>query len=125
MKVLVSTTRGNGHKKGDFCFVPEGELLHPGMKCCNSESCGCNRALVGIDCHKATTTFKVEDLPLTKKDVLLKVAKSQKSAGWIKKVDIKDPQVKSIAKWICTVVSDYKVGGCHEIINDYLCERYA
>jgi len=62
MKVLVSTTDTQGHRKNDFNFVPEGELLHFGGRCDGGhtdDNCGCSRSMSGLICHKATTTMKV------------------------------------------------------------------
>lgn len=65
MKVLVATKEGQGIRGNDFCWVPENEIVHFGFECDGGsvdDHCGCRRAMVGIDCSKATTTMKVVDL---------------------------------------------------------------
>jgi hypothetical protein len=86
MKVLVSTTKTQGARNNDFCFVPEGEILHFGSEC-DGESvdggCGCRRSLGGIDCHKATTTMKVVEMELTPSGLADKMFEYLRSAGWV------------------------------------------
>jgi hypothetical protein len=87
MKVLVSTKEGQGKRKNDFSFVPEGELLTLGLECDGESvdgSCGCRRSLCGVECHKATTTFKVEDRVLTKEKYINILQKSLSDGGWFK-----------------------------------------
>lgn len=66
MHVLVSTSRTQGQRKNDFCWVPEGEMVTFGSEC-DGEAvdghCGCRRAMTGMDSMKSTTTFLVEDRP--------------------------------------------------------------
>ena len=62
MKLLVSTRETQGKRASDFCFVPDGEFVVPGHMCGDEkpdDSCGCRRSMVGVYCHKATTTVKV------------------------------------------------------------------
>lgn len=74
MKLLVSTSEGQGQRSNDFCFVPEGEIVFFGIDCDRDRhdvdgTCGCRRALCGIECKKATTTFKVAEVDITEQGV--------------------------------------------------------
>ena len=85
MKILVSTTETQGQRDNDFCFVPEGEIVKRDSHMCDTHpdgKCGCARALAGIDCHKATTTMKVVDLPITEDELKEKIYKSLLNGGW-------------------------------------------
>jgi hypothetical protein len=71
LKVLVATKQTQGQRKNDFCHVPEEELVRFGFACDRDAddpngSCGCNRSLIGFDCQKATTTFRIMSIAMTK-----------------------------------------------------------
>jgi hypothetical protein len=58
INVLVSTTVTQGAAPGDFCWLPEGELVARYGVVCASErpdgsGCGCGRAFAGLITHKA------------------------------------------------------------------------
>jgi hypothetical protein len=62
MKLLVATKETQGERKNDFCWCNEGEIVKFGIECDGETvdgSCGCKRALCGVDTSKATTTMKV------------------------------------------------------------------
>ena len=87
MKVLVSTQKGQGKRKSDFSYVPEGELVKFGYPCdrdrCNIDGvCGCRRSMVGVKTHKATTTFMVAEKECTEQELLLTIMESEKAGGW-------------------------------------------
>jgi hypothetical protein len=74
VKALVATKDGQGVRKNDFCWVPEGEIVHFASECDRDKDdvdgfCGCRRAMVGIECGKATTTMKVAELDTTEQQV--------------------------------------------------------
>jgi hypothetical protein len=62
-KVLVATREGQGQRRNDFSFVPEGEVVFFPTFECEGEAvdgeCGCRRAMIGARCNTGTTTFKV------------------------------------------------------------------
>jgi len=106
MKVLVSTKETQGQRKNDFCFVPEGEILRFGFECDNEgidSRCGCRRSMSGIFCHKATTTFKVVDLPIAESDFIQKIQDSVIKSG-LGKVDA------SGAKELLRIANIFAVG---------------
>jgi hypothetical protein len=73
LKVLVSTTHTQGKVDGDFCFVPEGEIVGRYGIVCDDEredgvgGCGCGRAFGGFMTLKSTTTAMVVERPMTRK----------------------------------------------------------
>jgi hypothetical protein len=77
MKVLVATKESQGKRKNDFCWVPEGEIVHFAFECDSDRNpdgpCGCRRSMVGIDCTKSTTTMKVKTVGATKDFVTTKL----------------------------------------------------
>ena len=72
LKVLVSTTQTQGKVEGDFCFVPEGEIVGRYGVICDAEredgkgGCGCGRSFGGFMTLKATTTAMVVERPMTR-----------------------------------------------------------
>lgn len=85
MNIFVSTKETQGHRKNDFCFVPDNEPVLFGFACdCESVDgkCGCKRSLVGAYCHTATTTFKIVNTPMSKRDYVERMIQSSRDAGW-------------------------------------------
>lgn len=89
MKLLVATQATQGQRKSDFSWANEGELVAFGFVCGRDANnpdpdggCGCGRSLVGLDTRKGTTTFKVEDRPLTETEFVDAYIASMKAAGW-------------------------------------------
>lgn len=116
MRVLVSTKETQGNRKNDFNFVDEGEILTFGSEC-DGESvdgrCGCKRALTGLLHGKATTTFKVVDLPITVEGHNEMVRAALDRGGWFKLADSKTEQdkwVKEDAEGMREVAAFFKVG---------------
>ncbi len=86
MKVLVATSETRGQRKNDFGHATDGEIVTFGSECDGEPvdgSCGCRRAMVGVESRKATTTFKVVEMPdLTLEGLAEKVHDSLKAGGW-------------------------------------------
>jgi len=81
VRVLVSTKQTQGVRKNDFCFVPEGEPVRFGIICDSDNGkpdsqCGCARSLVGFYNKKATTTFKVDSINMTRKQYIKEYIKN-------------------------------------------------
>lgn len=88
MKVLVSTRETQGERKNDFCHVEENELVMFPFECDGEVvdgSCGCKRSVAGFISHKASTTFKVADIPMGEGEYFNLYVASMQSAGWIPK----------------------------------------
>lgn len=84
LKILVATTKTQG-RRGDFCFVPEGEVVTFGHECDGETimgSCGCKRSMVGVKGRKATTTMRVVEKRITKVGLAKVLKKSMKAGGF-------------------------------------------
>lgn len=67
----------------DFSFVPEGEILYNAViVCCNSASCGCNRALSGTATPKATSIARVSEVDISSGELFQLAADVGKRSGW-------------------------------------------
>jgi len=85
MRILVATTKTQGARKNDFCFVPEAEPVMFGFECDNEPidgGCGCRRAMVGIGCLKATTTVAVAETPMDRDGLIAAFVESSKRSGF-------------------------------------------
>lgn len=86
MKVLVATSETRGQRKNDFGHATDGEIVMFGSECDGEPvdgRCGCRRAMIGVDSHKATTTMKVVDMPtLTQDGLTERVHAALKAGGW-------------------------------------------
>lgn len=86
MKVFVSTRATQGVLAGDFCFVPEGQLVgrhHMVCDCCKyDDGCGCGRAFSGFVTRTGTTSAVVVESDLTEREWRHALRKSLKAAGW-------------------------------------------
>lgn len=84
-RILVSTTETQGRRDNDFCWVPDGEMVIAGTECTHGsidDDCGCRRSLAGITTHRATTTFKVIDVPLEYEAVMENIRNALNVMGW-------------------------------------------
>lgn len=84
MKALVATKDGQGIRKNDFCWVPEGEIVHFPFECDREGvdgRCGCRRSMVGLECAKATTTMKVAEEAGKKRELFERLKKHYRE-GW-------------------------------------------
>lgn len=62
MKMFAATNKTQGKRATDFYSANEGEIVVFNFECDGEEvdgSCGCRRAMIGVDSHKGTTTFKI------------------------------------------------------------------
>jgi hypothetical protein len=82
MKLLVAAPpRAPSHF--DFGFVPEGEILYNiTVVCCNSDSCGCNRALSGTTTAKAITSARVEEVDISEAELANLATDVGEKSGW-------------------------------------------
>jgi hypothetical protein len=82
MKLLVAAPpRAPSHL--DFSFVPEGEILYNiTVVCCNSDSCGCNRALSGTATAKAITSARVAEVDISEAELSKLAADVGEKSGW-------------------------------------------
>jgi len=114
MRVLVATKYGQGIRKNDFCWVPEGEILHFGFECDSDRDdidgyCGCRRGMVGLDCAKATTTMKVVELPVKRREVFDRLVKHYRE-GWKMTVKAAKETARDELKDLLKIVSSFPLG---------------
>jgi hypothetical protein len=115
MKVLAATTRTQGDRSSDFSYTVDGELVYLGMVCDADErdpdsddACGCSRAFVGCNSHKATTTAEVVDLELERSDVAIAVGSSLHQGGWTAQEDA--AAVEEIVEEMLEIADSYPLG---------------
>lgn len=86
MKVLVATADTQGRRENDFCWADEGEIVTFGSECDDETidgTCGCRRALCGVETRRATTTFRVEERDdLSQEDLVAVLAASLVAGRW-------------------------------------------
>ncbi len=95
IKVLVSTTVSQDERLGDFCFVPEGELVARYGFVCDSErpdgsGCGCGRAFGGFRTHRSTTTAMVVEVDMTREEWRAALYETLVDTGWAGAMDDDD-----------------------------------
>jgi hypothetical protein len=119
MKILVATKKTQGQRKSDFCHTIEGEMvIHASV--CNKDrnvknpdgGCGCNRSLVGVITHKATTTVEVADWSISKNQFIRDYIATLQDAGFYEAV--KDKQqigyIKIVAHDLLNNADRFEVG---------------
>jgi hypothetical protein len=122
MKVLVATKDGQGIRKNDFCWVPEGEIVHFGFECDGDKDdidghCGCRRAMVGLECAKATTTMKVAEVPAKKREIVARLKKHYRE-DWKMKAKAAEKIVRDEMKDLADVVATFPLGAVIEKRGD-------
>jgi len=86
-KILVATAATQGARANDYNYCVEGELVWIQEPCDRDDrdpdgSCGCARGFAGAASHRATTTAKVVDSPLSRAEVMLAFQTSLVDGGW-------------------------------------------
>lgn len=112
MKLLISTHCTQGQRPDDFCFVPEGELLRFALQhtVCR-DSCGCGRAMFGMQSRKGTTTMLVADLPMGDVDLARVALTAYIEAGGGPLEDEPDEEMgESLAQDLILAAMPFEVG---------------
>ena len=122
MKVLVATKDGQRIRKNDFCWVPEGEIVHFPFECDRDredpdEFCGCRRSMVGLECAKATTTMKVAEVPMKKKEIFKRLKKHYRES-WKMKAKEAEKIVRDEMKDLADVAAAFPIGAVIEKRGD-------
>lgn len=110
MKVLVATARTQGWRKGDYHWCVEGELVWVQEPCAADQRdpdggrCGCARGFSGLNSHRATTTARVAELDLERREYEEALRSSLKAQGW--PTDMVGTQVEALLE----LTSDLPVG---------------
>lgn len=119
MKVFVATKDGQGKRANDFSWATEGELVTTAFECDGEAvdgSCGCRRALSGMESRKSTTTFKVIEKEITPTQYAKAVLESLISGGWGKD----DPETRAWADQTATALQEL---ASHFPLNVFLEKR--
>lgn len=87
MKVLVATAQTQGARANDYHWATEGELVRVGEVCRRDRAdpdggCGCGRGFAGLNSHRATTTARVAEVPLTRPEYVEAIRSSLQAQGW-------------------------------------------
>jgi hypothetical protein len=87
MKVFVATASTQGERANDYHYCIEGELVRLDEVCARDGgdpdgSCGCGRGFAGLNSHRATTTVRVAEVPLSLADYALAIQSSEQQGGW-------------------------------------------
>lgn len=87
MRILVATGRTQGCRANDYDWCIEGELVRIGEVCARDRAdpdggCGCGRGFAGLNSHRATTTARVADLPLTRAEYAEAIRSGLEAQGW-------------------------------------------
>jgi hypothetical protein len=122
--MFTATTRTQGQRENDFCFVPEGEIVTFLVLTCTNEEpdgqCGCRRAMAGAYSRKATTTMKVE--VRDREELEQAILASCREGGWSKawNAQQEDAYVKETTQRIIDEAYQFQVGTVVELRgNDF------
>ncbi len=124
MKVLVATNVRQGERVNDFHWCVEGELVWVGLACDTDRrnpdgGCGCGRGFGGLSSHRATTTARVAELPLSRDEYVQAVSSSLGEQGW------GAHHGAGIADELAALVADWPVGTIVERRLDTLRVRWS
>ena len=124
MKVLVATARTQGERPDDYHWCIEGELVRIGEVCARDRSgaeagCGCGRGFGGLNSHRATTTARIADLPLSMADYTEAIRSSLEQQGWDASLECAAAEAYELA----VLVADWPAGTVIERRLDELAVR--
>ena len=93
MKILVATAERQGERSDDFYWAEEGEIVIRPFECDRdmdidvsvegAAGCGCRISMSGAASKKATTTFKVVDVDVTRGQMEAKLLAMLSASGWL------------------------------------------
>jgi hypothetical protein len=115
MKLLVATARTQGDRSNDYHWCIEGELVRVGDVCPSDRSdpdrgCGCGRGFGGLNSHRATTTARIADVPLSRAEYTEAIRSSLEQQGWDPCIDCAAREADGLA----ALVADWPVGAVVE-----------
>jgi hypothetical protein len=124
MRVLVATARTQGNRPNDYHFCIEGELVRINEVCARDRDdpdggCGCGRGFGGLNSHRATTTARIAEVPLSLAEYALAIQSSLQQQGW----DTCDDCAMSEAVDLAALVLGWPVGSVVERRLDQLVVR--
>lgn len=119
MRMLVATHQTNGDAPGDYDHCVVGELVYV-QDPCDSDvrdpdgPCGCGRGFSGASSHRATTTARVVDGPLTAAEIREALRSSLEAGGWLDPrflaPDDATAMVDEVVEQVCAIADHFPVG---------------
>src|SRR5262245_27740329 len=85
LPVLVATPQTQAQRRNDFCWCDEDEPVRFALACDGERvdgPCGCRRSMTGTSTLKATTTFRVELLPISRAEFVAMLKDSYRKSGF-------------------------------------------
>lgn len=107
MKIFVSTKDGR-KKQNDFHWTNDNEIVLLPSRCCDSPTCGCDRAFIGLETRRSTTKAKIIESQMTKKKFYDAVRESTEKAGWAQYMTDKD--IKEEADCTIDMAKEFPLG---------------
>lgn len=129
MKVLIATQETQGQRDSDFFWTKPGELVTFGLVCGRGkgdidDGCGCQRCMTGVFTHKGTTTVKVVNSSMTRRELVNALFARLIEAY---KLDPTDEAVRKMAEEeaerVVTVARKFRSGDVLEIRGDKFNKR--
>ncbi len=125
MRILVATNETQGKRKNDFCWTQEGELVIMAFECDTDKNnvdgtCGCGRSMSGLTTAKATTTFKVVDLPCYKEVNVLNKIRAHYTKNWRMKRKDAIEYAKEMLEELNSIAYKFPVGKVLEKRGDVI-----
>jgi hypothetical protein len=111
MKVLVATGWTQGERPDDYHWCIEGELVRIGEVCARDLAdpdggCGCGRGFGGLNSHRATTTARIAEVPLSPAEYAEAIRSSLEQQGGDPCRDCATDEARSLA----ALVADWPAG---------------
>jgi len=86
IKLLRATTQGQGQRASDYTWTTEGELVYFSLPCGGRHKpdagCSCQRAMLGLDSKRSTTTAVVAEADITREEFIDAVCDHLRRAGF-------------------------------------------
>lgn len=113
LPLLVATSAGQGQRTTDFCHTLPGEILYPPSECqhCDDprfeQTC---HTLIGAQTNRATTTFEVAEVPISRAGLHLMLAK----AWGVPEGDIEASDIANVADQMIATAVRFPIGAVLE-----------
>ncbi|MFF3441802.1 hypothetical protein [Streptosporangium sp. NPDC002721] len=119
MKLLIATTRTQGHRANDFHCGEEGELVRFASVCARDSTpevnpdggCGCARSFAGFVTARATTTAMVSEVAMTRDEYVKAMIDAYGFPGI-------EEEVAAEADYLITLAESLPVGAVLEVRGD-------
>ncbi len=122
LPVLVATREKQGQRHNDFCWCDDGEPVRFAFACDGERvdgRCGCRRSMTGMSTLKATTTVRVELLPMSREQFVSVLKASYGKSGF----PLDDGAVKEEADELLRLALPFSAGVVIEKRGDEMRQR--